>query len=111
MFYKGNDAGFKPMLEGVSIKTLVYGDKSLLTEFRLEKGNRIPLHTHPSEQTGYMVSGFIRLSIGGELFDAKPGDSWSIPGGMEHGAEIVEDSRIVEVFSPVRDDYLAYHSG
>ena len=35
-----------------------------------------------------------------------PGDSWSIPGGMPHGAEVLEDSVAIEVFSPVRDDYL-----
>lgn len=110
MLYKRNDEGFKPVLEGVTIKTLVYGDKSLLSEFHLKKGSRLPLHAHPNEQTGYMITGHIKLSIGGKIFEVKPGDSWSIPGGMEHGAEILEDSQIVEIFSPVRDDYLAYHS-
>jgi quercetin dioxygenase-like cupin family protein len=35
-----------------------------------------------------------------------PGASWSIPGGVEHGGEFIEDSIAVEVFSPVREDYL-----
>ena len=111
MFYNRNNEGFKPVLEGVTIKTLVYGEKSLLSEFHLKKSSRLPLHAHPYEQTGYMITGHIKLSIGGEIFEVKPGDSWSIPGGMEHGAEILEDSQIVEIFSPVREDYLAYHSG
>jgi quercetin dioxygenase-like cupin family protein len=46
------------------------------------------------------------LIIGDERFDAKPGDSWCIPGDVVHGAEILEDSVVVEVFSPVREDYL-----
>jgi quercetin dioxygenase-like cupin family protein len=38
--------------------------------------------------------------------EAKPGDSWSIPGGTQHGAAILQDSVAIEVFSPVREDYL-----
>ena len=110
MFYKSNKDGYKQILEGVTIKTLVYGEKSLLAEIRLEKGCRLPLHNHPHEQTGYMIAGHMKLSIGGEIVEVKPDDSWCIPAGMEHGAEILEDSKIIEVFSPVREDYLAYCS-
>ena len=66
----------------------------------------LPAHAHPYEQTGYLVKGRIRLKIGGAEFDAREGDSWSIPTNVEHGAEIVEDAVAVEVFSPVREDYL-----
>ncbi len=110
MFYKKNENGYKQILEGIQIKTLVYGDKSLLSEFHLEKGSRLPLHAHPQEQTGYMIAGHIRLSVGGEVFEVKPGDSWCIPGATKHGAEILEDSIIIEVFSPLREDYLSYYS-
>ena len=61
---------------------------------------------HPHEQTGYLVKGRIRLLIGNEEYEAQFGDSWCIPGGVEHGADILEDSVAIEVFSPVRDDYL-----
>jgi quercetin dioxygenase-like cupin family protein len=108
MFYKSNENGYKQILEGIQIKTLVYGDQSLLSEFHLEKGSRLPLHAHPQEQTGYLLAGAMRLSIDGEVFEVKPGDSWCIPGATEHGAEILEDSKIIEVFSPIRDDYLRY---
>jgi quercetin dioxygenase-like cupin family protein len=78
----------------------------MLVEFRLKKGNLLPQHGHPHEQTGYLVTGHLRLSIGGVVNDVRPGDSWSIAGGVAHGAEIVEDSVAVEVFAPVRADYL-----
>jgi quercetin dioxygenase-like cupin family protein len=106
MFYKNNNNGYKQALKGIRMKTLVYGDKTLFTEFRLEKDNLLPEHSHPQEQTGYLVSGRIRLSIGEETYDVKPGDSWCIPGNVEHQAEILEDSVAIEVFSPVRKDYL-----
>ena len=106
MFHKSNSSGYKQMLEGIKIKTLVFGEKTLLTEFRLEKENKIPRHSHPHEQTGYLVSGRMLLFIGDESFETAAGDSWSIPGDVEHSAEIIEDSIAVEVFSPVRKDYL-----
>jgi len=106
MFYRKNDDDFKRPMDGVSLKTLVYGDKTLLSEFRLEKGNILPDHTHPHEQTGYLVSGRIDLIIEGHKFEAKPGDSWCIPGDIPHGADILEDSIAIEVFSPVREEYL-----
>jgi len=106
MFYKRVDSGYKQALEGVELKTLVYGDKTLCTEFRLEAGSKLPRHRHPHEQTGYLVSGRIRLSIGEDMFEVASGDSWCIPSNVEHGAEILMDSVAVEVFSPVREEYL-----
>jgi quercetin dioxygenase-like cupin family protein len=110
MFNKRSDNGYKQVLDGIRLKTLVYGEKTLIAEFHLEKGAQIPSHAHPHEQTGYLISGRIRLSIGEETFDVDPGDSWCIPGNVEHRAEFVEDSVAIEVFSPVREDYLPYKS-
>lgn len=106
MFYRGCDEGFRQVLPGVSMKTLTYGKDMLFTEFRLKADCSLPSHAHPQEQTGYLVSGSIRLTIGNDVFVAGPGDSWNIPGNVVHGAVILEDSVAIEVFSPVREDYL-----
>ena len=106
MFEKRSDSDYRPALDGIERKTLVHGDRTLMTEFLLCKGAVLPRHAHPHEQTGYLVRGRIRVSIGTDEYEAQAGDSWSIPGGVEHGAHILEDSVAVEVFSPVRDDYL-----
>lgn len=106
MFYKKDGSNYRNAVPGVWMKTLVYGEKTLFTEFKLEAGHILPIHAHEQEQTGYLVSGEIKLSIGDTKFDVKPGDSWCIPANMEHGAEIISDSIAIEVFSPVRKDYL-----
>jgi quercetin dioxygenase-like cupin family protein len=106
MFTKHSDAGVIQALEGIQRKTLVFGEKTLLTEFKMEKGAHLPRHSHPHEQTGYMVRGRMRFTIGDETFEVEAGDSWNVPGIVAHGAEILEDTLIIEVFSPVRDDYL-----
>ena len=106
MFYQRDDLGYKEAAEGVRLKTLVHGARTLLSEFRLEAGRTLPSHSHPHEQTGYLVSGHLKLIIEGREYDAKPGDSWCIQGDIVHSAEILEDSVVVEVFSPVREEYL-----
>ncbi len=106
MFRKHDASGYKDVLDKIGLKTLVHGEKTLLTEFRLERGAVLPKHSHPHEQTGYLVSGRLDLTIGNETFSAVPGDSWCIPGETEHHAVALEDSVAVEVFSPVREDYL-----
>ena len=106
MFIKKSPQDYREVLDGIELKTLVYGDKTLTTEFRLKKGCTLPDHAHPHEQTGYLVSGHMILRIGSEVFEVTPGDSWCIPGDVSHGADILEDSVAIEVFSPVREDYL-----
>ena len=88
------------------MKTLVFGEKTLLTEFEMKKNSKLPFHSHPYEQTGYLVKGHIALTIDGKKNDVTVGDGWSIPMDVLHGAEIIEDSIAIEVFSPVRKDYL-----
>jgi quercetin dioxygenase-like cupin family protein len=106
MFVKQGVRKVVPMLPGISRRSLVRGERTLLGEFQLARGSTLPRHSHPHEQTGYLVSGHMRFTIGGEVCDARPGDAWCIPGGVEHGADILEDSVAIEVFSPVREDYL-----
>ena len=106
MFQAQNDDGFNQVLDGIKLKTLVYGDKTMMTEFRLEKGSVLPLHSHPHEQTGYLVAGHLKLFIGDQHFDVRAGDSWCIAGDTQHRAEILENSVAIEVFSPLREDYL-----
>ncbi|WP_321417888.1 cupin domain-containing protein [uncultured Methanomethylovorans sp.] len=106
MFCKSDANGYREVLPGISMKTVVYGEHTLMTEFRLNKGSILPSHEHIHEQTGYLVSGRMILSIGNESYEVVPGDSWNIPGGVLHCAEILEDSVAIEVFSPRRDEYL-----
>ena len=106
MFYKANHNGYKEVLPGIRLKTLVFGEKTLFAEFRMDAGAVLPKHAHMHEQTGYLTEGKIRLTIGGQIFDVEKGDSWCIPGNMEHSVDILKDSVVVEVFSPVREEYL-----
>jgi len=106
MFYQANQDGYRLALPGIQLKTLAHGDRTLLTEFRMAAGSILPTHAHPQEQTGYLVAGRIRFTVDGTSFEAGPGDSWCFAGNVAHAAEILEDTLAIEVFSPIREDYL-----
>lgn len=106
IFSPHGTAGYHDALPGIQKKTLVWGKTTLMAEFLLAAGSILPAHSHPHEQTGYLVRGHMTLTIGEDRFDVVPGDSWNIPSSVEHNAEIHEDSVAIEIFSPVREDYL-----
>ncbi|PLX80482.1 MAG: cupin domain-containing protein [Desulfuromonas sp.] len=106
MFRNHSPEGYHQVLDKIELKTLAFGEKTLLSEFRLRKGAKLPSHSHPHEQTGYLVSGLLELTIGGETFLAEPGAAWSVPPDVEHSGVAKQACVAIEVFSPPREDYL-----
>ena len=106
MIRKKNTGDSRQLVEGVELTTLVHGEKTLMGQFKIAKGSVIPAHSHPHEQTGIMISGKVLFNVAGDITEVEAGDSWCLTGGVEHSAEALMDSVIVEVFSPVREDYL-----
>jgi quercetin dioxygenase-like cupin family protein len=106
MQYKPDPSSYKELVPGVFMKPLSYGNNSMLCEFRINQGAVIPAHQHPHEQTGYLVKGKLRFFGDEGEAVVEPGCSWSFKGGVMHGAEGLEDTVLIEVFSPVREDYL-----
>ena len=85
MFQRKSEDGYRTVLDGIDLKTLAHGERTLLAEFRLAAGAVLPVHRHPHEQTGYLVSGRMRLTVADETFEAGPGDAWNIPSDADHG--------------------------
>ena len=106
MFVKSSEKPLLPIVPGIQRKTLAVGVHTLMTEFVLEKGSELPAHKHPHEQIGFLVSGRLILTIGDESCEMEPGDSWAVPGEVKHSAKVLERAEAVEVFYPVRLDYL-----
>ena len=106
MFTKNNSIEFRPLMAGVTMRTLVFESRTILCEFKLERDSKIPPHQHPYEQTGHLISGKINFRIDKTWHLAEPGDSWCIPINVEHEVEILEDAVVFEIFSPIRPDYL-----
>ena len=90
---------------GVFRRVLSCGDQVMVVQFRIGAGAEVPAHTHPHEQVGHVVSGRMRFRIGDEERELGPGDGYSVPGGVTHGAIGVTDVIAVDSFHPVREDY------
>lgn len=103
----GKFEGYKELVAGVWLKNLAHGDLTHMTQVRLEKGAIVPEHSHINEQTGYLVSGSLRFFSGENENVVNEGESWCFAGGHLHGAEALEETLVIEVFSPPREDYLA----
>jgi quercetin dioxygenase-like cupin family protein len=91
---------------GLKRRVLAYNEKLFLAEHEMEKGWAGALHSHPHDQIVYAVHGHLRISCQGTTFDIRTGDTFVVRGGVEHGASAIEDSLVVDVFTPMREDYV-----
>ena len=91
---------------GVLRRTLVWGERLLFVEFRVPAGAGVPRHNHPHEQVGYVVSGRLAFAVGDDERVLGPGDAYVIPGDVPHHSRALEDAVVIDVFSPVREEYL-----
>ena len=83
-----------------------YNDKLFLAEHRMEQGWVGAAHSHPHDQMAYVISGRLRVRAGTETFEVGPGDTFVIRGGVEHQASAIELSVVIDVFTPLREDYV-----
>lgn len=85
---------------------LTIGTDTMVAKMLYKSTDFVPFHQHPNEQSGYFVSGKYKLKFGGEEYMLTEGDTYSIPANEEHSIEIIEAGEVVDVFSPIRQDYL-----
>jgi quercetin dioxygenase-like cupin family protein len=83
-----------------------YNEKLFLAEHRMEKGWIGARHSHAHDQIAYVVSGRLRVTCGDNPFEVGAGDSFVVRGGIEHQAAAIEPSVVIDVFTPIRDDYI-----
>lgn len=105
MISKKKDDGIVQMRKGISRQDLISGDRTNLVKFFVKKGATMPTHSHKEEQTGYLINGRMIMTIDGVDHELKEGDSWSIRSHMPHSVRVIEDSVILDVFSPVRIEF------
>ena len=93
------------ILHGIYRKTLTYNKNMMLCHFILNKSSKIPLHSHKERQIGYVLKGKLKFITENGEFMAKEGDSYVFDSNEKHGAIILEDTDVIDVFSPTREDY------
>lgn len=96
----------KKEFKGVSLDSLAVGEKSIVTKMNYVVGNYAAPHTHPHEQSGYVISGNYLLTIDNKEYELNPGDSYAIPGNTTHSFKVLNPGEVIDVFTPIREDYL-----
>lgn len=103
----GKETPAFPAGEGMTRKILAYSENMMVCEIILAKGAEIPMHQHIHEQSTNVISGKCLYTIGGETKEVGPGDSVMIGPDVPHKITVLEDMRVLDVFSPMREDFLS----
>ncbi len=105
-FVRREQCAHHAIFPGVDIFTMA-GQQVMLSYVEFEPGAVVPEHSHPHEQIGMLLEGQLIFTIGGTTETLEPGDMWRIPGGVSHRAEAGDAKvRTIDIFHPVRDDYV-----
>jgi quercetin dioxygenase-like cupin family protein len=87
-------------------RQVIHGETMTVARIRLRKGAIVPLHQHVNEQISTVESGVMRFVIAGEERIMRSGETLTIPPNAPHLVEALEDSQALDVFSPVREDWI-----
>jgi quercetin dioxygenase-like cupin family protein len=103
--HRWDEIALEKVTEMVSRK-IVIGDREMLAQVYLKRGCLVPMHAHDSEQMTYILQGALKFLIGGEEITVREGEVLHIPSLVQHQAEALEDTFELDVFSPIRQDWL-----
>jgi len=84
----------------------ITAEKLTMARFRLSKGSVVPTQSHDSEQLSYVLEGALKFNLGGKDVVVRSGEVLCIPSNLSHSAEALEDTFVLDVFSPVRSDWV-----
>ena len=107
-FYRWDDMP-REKVNDLLDRRLITGDRMMLAHVYLEKGCIVPRHSHHNEQITWIVEGALRFWIGedgAEEIVVRAGEVLHIPSNVPHMAEALEDTLDVDIFSPIRQDWL-----
>ena len=103
--HRWDEIALEKVTEMISRK-IVTGDREMVAQIYLKKGALVPMHSHESEQMTYVLQGAMKFLVGGEEITLREGEVLHIPSWVQHQAEALDDTFELDVFSPIRQDWL-----
>ena len=103
--YKWDTVAVEHLTDNIS-RRMIVGTKEMLVRWEFDKGAIAARHSHPHEQIVVMVQGKLRLKVGDAETIMGRDDIVVIPPGTPHEAEALEDTVVIDIFSPPREDFL-----
>lgn len=102
-----NDNPWIEICPGIKRQTVTSGKRMYQMMALLDAGSKMPEHQHPQEQIVHILEGRMKLIVNGTPHELTAGDSFYLASNVPHGVETLEDTRVLDTFSPPRDEYLA----
>ena len=103
--HRWDEIALEKVTEMISRK-IVSGEREMLAQIYLKRGALVPMHSHESEQMTYILQGALKVLVGGEEVTVREGEVLHIPSRMPHQAEALEDTLELDVFSPIRPEWV-----
>lgn len=103
--HRWDEIALEKVTEMLSRK-IVTGEREMLAQVYLKRGCQVPMHSHESEQMTYILQGALKFVVAGEEVTVREGEVLHIPSWIEHQAEALDDTFSLDVFSPIRQDWL-----
>jgi unsaturated pyranuronate lyase len=103
--YKWDEVVLENVRDGIS-RRFIAGDREMVAQISLTRGAIVPTHAHESEQLTYVLTGALKFSLDGRDITVHAGELLRIPSWMPHSAEAVEDTFELDLFSPIRQDWI-----
>lgn len=99
------NVGQKEILPGYTVR-FVHTNSMTLAYWDVKAGSPLPEHSHPHEQVASVVEGTYELTVAGETKKLQTGEIAVIPSNVLHSGIAITDCKLMDIFSPVREDYL-----
>jgi quercetin dioxygenase-like cupin family protein len=103
--HRWDEISLEKVTEVISRK-IVTGEREMLTQIYLKRGALVPMHKHESEQMTYVLQGGLKFMVAGEEMIVREGEVLVIPSWVEHQVEALDDTLTLDIFSPIRQDWL-----
>jgi len=103
--HRWDEIALEKVTEMISRK-IVSGEREMMAQIYLKRGALVPIHTHDSEQMTYILQGALRFLVDGEEIIVREGEVLHIPSRLPHQAEALEDTLELDVFSPIRAEWM-----
>jgi len=99
------------VIDEYSARKVVHLGKVMCVMFRLLKGSDAPPHAHPHEQVATVITGRLIARVGDESREMGPMDGYRVPPNIPHKVTVLEDTIVIDSFSPIREDFLGDTEG
>jgi quercetin dioxygenase-like cupin family protein len=102
--HRWDEIALEKITEMVSRK-VISGDRMTIAQVYLKRGTLVPRHCHDREQMSCVLQGALRVLVGDEEITVREGEVLHVPASIEHQAEALDDTFVLDVFSPARTDW------